>query len=111
MYTALTIAGSDSSGGAGIQADIKTMTANGVYAMSAITALTAQNTDVYKRQIPDMPAGRRRKNKVCKPLTHKGLAHFGAAEMPLCGYIPYRGVCISRRVFMIQEIPPEFPVS
>ena len=44
MYTALTIAGSDSCGGAGIQADIKTMTANGVYAMSAITALTAQNT-------------------------------------------------------------------
>ena len=44
MNTALTIAGSDSSGGAGIQADIKTMTANRVYAMSAITALTAQNT-------------------------------------------------------------------
>lgn len=44
MYTALTIAGSDCSGGAGIQADIKTMTAHGVYAMSAITALTAQNT-------------------------------------------------------------------
>ncbi len=44
MRTALTIAGSDSSGGAGIQADIKTMTANGVFAMSAITALTAQNT-------------------------------------------------------------------
>ena len=41
---ALTIAGSDSSGGAGIQADIKTMTVNGVFAMSAITALTAQNT-------------------------------------------------------------------
>ena len=40
----LTIAGSDSSGGAGIQADIKTMTMKGVYAMSAITALTAQNT-------------------------------------------------------------------
>ena len=44
MKKVLTIAGSDSSGGAGIQADIKTMTANGVYAMSAITALTAQNT-------------------------------------------------------------------
>ena len=44
MKTALTIAGSDSSGGAGIQADIKTMTVNGVFAMSAITALTAQNT-------------------------------------------------------------------
>ena len=44
MRTALTIAGSDSSGGAGIQADIKTMTANGVYAMTATTALTAQNT-------------------------------------------------------------------
>ena len=44
MRTAVTIAGSDSSGGAGIQADIKTMMANGVYAMSAITALTAQNT-------------------------------------------------------------------
>ena len=44
MKTALTIAGSDSSGGAGIQADIKTMTMHGVYAMSAITAMTAQNT-------------------------------------------------------------------
>ncbi len=44
MKTSLTIAGSDCSGGAGIQADIKTMLANGVYAMSAVTALTAQNT-------------------------------------------------------------------
>ena len=44
MRTALTIAGSDSSGGAGIQADIKAMTMNGVFAMSAVTALTAQNT-------------------------------------------------------------------
>ncbi|MDO4793874.1 MAG: bifunctional hydroxymethylpyrimidine kinase/phosphomethylpyrimidine kinase [Filifactor alocis] len=44
MKTVLTIAGSDSSGGAGIQADIKTMTVHGVYAMSVITAITAQNT-------------------------------------------------------------------
>lgn len=44
MKTALSIAGSDCSGGAGIQADLKTMTLNGVYAMSAVTALTAQNT-------------------------------------------------------------------
>ena len=54
MKTSLTIAGSDSSGGAGIQADIKTMTMNGVYAMSAITALTAQNT-LGVRAILDSP--------------------------------------------------------
>lgn len=44
MKKVLTIAGSDSSGGAGIQADLKTMTVHGVFGMSAITALTAQNT-------------------------------------------------------------------
>ena len=48
MKTVLTIAGSDCSGGAGLQADIKTMTMHGVYAMSAITALTAQNTTGVK---------------------------------------------------------------
>ena len=48
MKTALTIAGSDSIGGAGIQADIKTMCCLGVYAMSAVTALTAQNTTAVK---------------------------------------------------------------
>ena len=44
MKTVLTIAGSDCSGGAGIQADLKTMAAHGVYGMSAVAALTAQNT-------------------------------------------------------------------
>ena len=55
MKTALTIAGSDSSGGAGIQADIKTMTMNGVYAMSAITALTAQNTTGVRSVLESSP--------------------------------------------------------
>ncbi len=56
MKVALTIAGSDSSGGAGVQADIKTMTMNGVYAMSAITALTAQNTLGVKAILDSEPA-------------------------------------------------------
>jgi hydroxymethylpyrimidine kinase/phosphomethylpyrimidine kinase len=55
MRTALTIAGSDSSGGAGIQADVKTMTMNGVYAMSAITALTAQNTTGVRSILESTP--------------------------------------------------------
>lgn len=48
LFSAISIAGSDSSGGAGIQADIKTMTMNGVYSSTAITALTAQNTTGVK---------------------------------------------------------------
>ena len=55
MKTALTIAGSDSSGGAGIQADIKTMTMNGVYATSVITALTAQNTTGVRSILESTP--------------------------------------------------------
>ena len=56
MKTALTIAGTDPSGGAGIQADIKTMTANGVYAMSAVTAQVAQNTTGVKSIMEVTPA-------------------------------------------------------
>ena len=55
MRTALSIAGSDSSGGAGIQADIKTMTMHGVFAMSAITALTAQNTTGVRSILESTP--------------------------------------------------------
>ena len=55
MKTALSIAGSDSCGGAGVQADIKTMTMNGVYAMSAITALTAQNTTGVRSIVETTP--------------------------------------------------------
>ena len=56
MRTALSIAGSDSSGGAGIQADIKTMSAHGVFAMTAITALTAQNTTGVTDILDSTPA-------------------------------------------------------
>ena len=55
MKTALSIAGSDCSGGAGIQADLKTMTMNGVYAMSVITALTAQNTTGVRSILESTP--------------------------------------------------------
>ena len=52
---ALTIAGSDSSGGAGIQADLKTFTALGVYGASVLTALTAQNTRGVTAILPVPP--------------------------------------------------------
>ncbi|HCT90339.1 MAG TPA: bifunctional hydroxymethylpyrimidine kinase/phosphomethylpyrimidine kinase [Lachnospiraceae bacterium] len=55
MKTVLSIAGTDPSGGAGIQADLKTMTMNGVYAMSAITALVAQNTTGVKKIVETTP--------------------------------------------------------
>jgi hydroxymethylpyrimidine/phosphomethylpyrimidine kinase len=51
MKTALTIAGSDSSGGAGIQADLKTFSVLGVYGMSVLTAITAQNTQGVKESV------------------------------------------------------------
>ena len=65
--TALTIAGSDCSGGAGVQADIKTMEANGVYAMSVISVLTAQNT-------------------LAKTFSGIGGVHHGTDRQRICGY-------------------------
>src|SRR5689334_10414466 len=56
MRTVLTIAGSDSGGGAGIQADLQTLAAHGVFGLSAITAVTAQNTRAVTRISP-MPPG------------------------------------------------------
>ena len=56
MKTALSIAGTDPSGGAGIQADLKTMTMNGIFAMSAVTALVAQNTTGVKEILELSPA-------------------------------------------------------
>ena len=53
MKTVLTIAGSDCSGGAGIQADLKTITTRGLYGESVITALTAQNTMGVAEILPD----------------------------------------------------------
>lgn len=56
MYTALTIAGSDSGGGAGIQADLKAFQANGVFGMSVVTAITAQNTREVRDALTLPPA-------------------------------------------------------
>ena len=73
MYKALSIAGSDSSGGAGIQADIKTMTMNGVYAMTAITALTAQNTTGVRDILESTP-------EFLKEQLDEVLAHLEGSE-------------------------------
>ena len=92
-YTAMTIAGSDSCGGAGVQADIKTMSALGVYAASAITAITVQNTlGVYAIPEAEILAGMKIQNKEdiqnaalainklgCKYVLIKG-GHFQGAE-------------------------------
>ena len=100
MKTALTIAGSDSRGGAGIQADIKTMTAHGVYAMSAVTALTAQNTtgvtgimevtpeflreqidDIFTDIYPDaVKIGMVSSRRLIEVIAER-LAHYGAANI------------------------------
>ena len=89
MFTALTIAGSDPSGGAGIQGDLKTFTAHGVYGMAVITALTAQNTrgvtgvhdvpaDFVAAQLDavleDMPVGAAKTGMMSQPATIEAVA-------------------------------------
>ena len=69
MKTALTIAGTDPSGGAGIQADIKTMTANGVFATCAVTALVAQNTTGVKSIVECTPDFWRRSWTACSQIS------------------------------------------
>ena len=67
----LIIAGSDSSGGAGIQADIKTVTALGSYAMTAVTAVTAQNTRDVKSIIPIPTKNIQKQNQIRPTIIHK----------------------------------------
>ena len=84
MRTALTVAGSDSCGGAGIQADIKAMNALGVHAATVITAVTAQNTcsvsDIYP-----MPADMVQAQLDAQQAAYTGKASAGAFVRGLFG--------------------------
>ena len=82
----LSIAGSDCSGGAGIQADLKTFSALGVYGMSVITALTAQNTMAVTDVVPEPKNG----SKTTSPLLE--LANISLA-------ISFSGFCVGWAVF------------
>ena len=68
MKTVVSIAGSDSSGGAGIQADLKTMIMNGVYGMTVITAITAQNTTGV-RSVLEIPPEMKIKRTIIAAIT------------------------------------------
>ena len=85
MKTVLSIAGSDSSGGAGIQADLKTMTALGVYGMTAITALTAQNTTGVFEIIESTPEFLDRQIDVC--LSDISADAIKIGMLPLAGQV------------------------
>ena len=78
----LIIAGSDSSGGAGIQADIKTITSLGSYAMTAITAVTSQNTTGVKSIISINP----------KEISNQIAHDFGMVSLPFVAILDKKGV-------------------
>jgi hydroxymethylpyrimidine/phosphomethylpyrimidine kinase len=97
MQTALTIAGSDPSGGAGIQGDLKTFSAHGVYGMAVITALTAQNTvgvrdafdvppDFVRAQLEavldDLPVGAAKTGMLSVPATIEAVASVLGSRRP-----------------------------
>ena len=86
MKTALTIAGSDSSGGAGIQADLKTFSVLGVYGMSAITAVTAQNTLGVKDVVELAPAMVRNQiDTTAAPVSLDGIQNVTPTCLPSSG--------------------------
>ncbi len=81
--TVLTIAGSDSGGGAGIQADLKTFAALGAYGTSVLTAVTAQNTRGVDAVLPLPPQhGRRASSTACSPTSRSRAVKTGMLGTP-----------------------------
>lgn len=101
MKTALTIAGSDSGGGAGIQADIKTFSAHGVFGMSVITSVTAQNT-VEVRSVQHI------ENDIIRDQIAAVLEDIGAdaVKIGMLGSAKIVGLVAE----MLTEYPPEYVI-